>query len=388
MIQNHTNKIIGWNSPRPIHPGEHLVDFLKESGISQTELAKRTGISKKAINEIVNGKNPITQNTAFRFSKVFSVSPEFWSNLQNNYDMSLAKIEETERLQSEIVKYVPDFKETYQELARCGFVQKFSWVQKNMREIAKNLQHFFAVDSLEYVQKGTMEFAFRKYDRTNLNHHTLAAWVQLGKIQAKIIKVEPFDKEKLRAQLPYLKSLSREPWQKYVPELGRLLANCGVVLILAPKMKCALVQGATHWIDTDKVLVMLSAENQYEDRFWFNLFHELGHVLLHGKKDVYVDFGQDGQKTEEEKEADVFAQKWLISDFKEFYEILNQQDLESAINAFAKANDISPAIVAGRLTHEHANQPKIYALMSPYQKERISYSNLTFGEKPEDMFVG
>lgn len=377
MIHNH-KKIIGWISPHPIHPGEHLVDFLKENGISQIELAKRTGISKKAVNEIVNRKNPITQNTAFKFSKVFSVSPEFWSNLQNNYDMSLAKIGEEERLRSEIERYVPEFKETYHELTKQGFIQKFSWVSKNMPKIAESLQHFFAVDSLEYVRKGTMEFAFRKYNRKNLNHHTLAAWIQLGKIQAKTIETQSFDKEKLRAQLPYIKSLSRKSWKEYIPELEHVLAGCGVILILAPKMKCTPVQGATHWIDSNRVLVMLNTENQYEDRFWFNLFHELGHVILHGKKDVYVDFGQDGQKTVEEQEADGFAQKWLIPNIANFYALLKREDLERAVSGFAKENAISPAIVAGRLTYEHNSHPRIYSLMSPFLKERIRYSNITF----------
>lgn len=379
MIQNNEKKIIGWNSLRPIHPGEHLVDFLEESSISQAELAKRTGISKKAINEIVNGKNPITQNTALKFSKVFSVSPEFWSNLQNNYDMSVAKFEETGRLQSEIVEYIPAFKETYHELAAKGFIQKFSWTQKNLSDIAKNLQHFFAVDSLAYVQKDTMAFAFRKYNRTNLNQYTLAAWVQLGKIQAKLVETKSFDKEKLKSELPKIKSLSRKDWKEYVPELEKLLADCGVVLVFAPRFTHVPVQGATHWIESEKVLVMLNAEHQYEDRFWFSLFHELGHVLLHGKKDVYVDFDKDGEKTEEEKEADAFAQKCLIQDLDEFYALLKKTaDLEGSVKKIADINGVSEAVVAGRITHDHATTQRIYALMSPFQKERIEYSNITF----------
>ena len=143
-------------------------------------------------------------------------------------------------------------------------------------------------------------------------------------------------------------------------------------------MKCAPVQGATHWIEPDKVMVMLNADHQYEDRFWFSLFHELGHVLLHGKKDVYVDFDHDGEKTQEEREADMFAQKWLVPDIGEFYTLLGKQDLQKAVVAFAEKNGVSPAIVAGRLTYEHSRDRRIYAMMNPFLKERILYSNLTF----------
>ena len=382
MIQDDTKKIVGWKPTTAVHPGEHLVDFLEESGISQVELAQRTGLSKKAINEIVNGKSPITQNTAFRLSKVFSVSPEFWINLQNNYDLLLAQKEEQGRLHVDAEQNVAAFKETYQELARHTFLQKLSWTKNNMPAIAKGLQQFFAVDSLAYVGANTMQFAFRKYARNNINHRTLAAWVQLGKLQSRLITTEPFDKDALKAQLPYLKSLSCKDWRTYIPELEEILARCGVVLVFAPHFTHTPVQGATHWLESDKVLVMLNADNQYEGRFWFNLFHELGHVLLHGKRDVYVDFDQDGAKTEEEQEADTFAQKWLISDLKGFYALLGQQDLERAVITFAKDNNISPAIVAGRLTHEHGDTHKnVYALMSPFQKERISYSNITLSAR-------
>jgi HTH-type transcriptional regulator/antitoxin HigA len=382
MIPNSDKKITGWNSPVLIHPGEHLVDFLEETGITQTELADRIGLSKKAINEIVNGKGPITQNTAFGLSKVFSVSPEVWINLQNNYDLALARKEEEKRLEQEAEEYIPAFRETYQELAKKGFVETYTWTKRNMLIITENLQRFFSVDSLGFVSSSTMEFAFRKYNKKSLNNYTLAAWVQLGKLQAKLIETKSFDKDRLKAHLPTIKALCREDWRRYVPELEKLLAKCGVVLVLAPRLKNAPVQGATHWIESDTVLVMLNTEHQYEDRFWFSLFHELGHVLLHGKKDVYVDFDKDGEKTKEEQEADAFAQKWLVPELDEFYALLDRkQDIKSAVETVAKQHGVSPAIVAGCITHNHKATKRIYALMAPFQKERIEYSNITFNNQ-------
>lgn len=373
--------VTGWSSPTPIHPGEHLLDFLEEASISQAELALRIGISKKAINEIVNGKSPITQQTAFKLSKIFPVSPEFWIKLQNNYDLVLAESEEQSRLAAEADSYIGQFKETYKELARNGFVQSVSWTKNNYSTIVRDLQKFFAVSSLAFVAEGTMQFAFRKYHRNNLNQYSLAAWVQLGKIQAQLVDTKPFDKDKLKAQLPAIKALSREDWRRYVRELETLLAECGVVLVCAPRLKNAPVQGATHWIESDTVLVMLNTENQYEDRFWFSLFHELGHVLLHGKKEVYVDFDKDGVKTEEEREADAFAQKWLVPELDEFYALMDSRtDLATAVETVARKNGVSSAIVAGCITHNHKAAKRVYALMAPFQKERIMYSNITFNK--------
>lgn len=111
MVHKEKQKIIGWESPVLIHPGEHLSDFLEENGINQVELAERIGISKKAINEIVKGKSRITEKTAFRLSKVFSVSPEFWVNLQSNYDALLAKKEEEKKLVDDKENHLEKFEE-------------------------------------------------------------------------------------------------------------------------------------------------------------------------------------------------------------------------------------------------------------------------------------
>ncbi|TDI74387.1 MAG: addiction module antidote protein, HigA family [Bacteroidetes bacterium] len=74
-----------------IHPGEILLEeFLKEFGVSQNRLGRDIGMSPRAINEIVRGKRSITANSALRIAKYFGTSPEFWLNLQSNYDLEEA----------------------------------------------------------------------------------------------------------------------------------------------------------------------------------------------------------------------------------------------------------------------------------------------------------
>ncbi len=75
----------------PIHPGEHLAEFLEELGISQYRLAKAIGTPPRRINEIVHGRRSITADTALRLGRAFEMTPEFWLNLQNLYDLDLAR---------------------------------------------------------------------------------------------------------------------------------------------------------------------------------------------------------------------------------------------------------------------------------------------------------
>ena len=91
-------KLIGWESLVAIHPGEFLVDVLEEFSMSQSDLAERIGLSKKAVNEIIKGKNPITKRTAYCLHKVFPFSKEYWINLQNRYESDKVRLEEKEVL--------------------------------------------------------------------------------------------------------------------------------------------------------------------------------------------------------------------------------------------------------------------------------------------------
>jgi addiction module HigA family antidote len=72
----------------PVHPGEVLQDELEEIGLTQTALAKHIGVLPKTVNEICRGKRGISAEMALKLSKALGGSPQFWLNLQNNWELS------------------------------------------------------------------------------------------------------------------------------------------------------------------------------------------------------------------------------------------------------------------------------------------------------------
>ncbi len=76
---------------QPIHPGEHLAEFLDDYSISQYRLAKDIHVSARRINEIVHGKRSVTADTALRLGRFFGMEAGFWMNLQSRYDMEMAE---------------------------------------------------------------------------------------------------------------------------------------------------------------------------------------------------------------------------------------------------------------------------------------------------------
>lgn len=95
-----SNAIQNQYTPDYVSPsGETLQEILEEHGMSQAELAERTGRLKKTINEIINGKAAITPETALQLERVLGIPASFWNNRERQYREALALIEEEKCLQ-------------------------------------------------------------------------------------------------------------------------------------------------------------------------------------------------------------------------------------------------------------------------------------------------
>jgi HTH-type transcriptional regulator/antitoxin HigA len=91
-------KITGISRDLIIHPGETISDILVERGITQAELAARTGVTPAYVCNVVAGKKDISAKFAFALEYALGVSKSFWINLQANYDAELLKANESETI--------------------------------------------------------------------------------------------------------------------------------------------------------------------------------------------------------------------------------------------------------------------------------------------------
>ncbi|PSS43795.1 MULTISPECIES: HigA family addiction module antitoxin [Arthrobacter] len=88
----------------PVHPGEVLLaDFIEGFGITQNKLAVSINVPPRRINEIVHGKRAITADTALRLARYFGTTPQFWLNLQIQYELDRAE----DRLAGQIDEITP-----------------------------------------------------------------------------------------------------------------------------------------------------------------------------------------------------------------------------------------------------------------------------------------
>ena len=141
--------------------------------------------------------------------------------------------------------------------------------------------------------------------------------------------------------------------QDFFIQLQKLCFDAGVILLFTPKLPKVPLSGSTRWLG-DTPLIQLTARYGQNDRFWFTFFHELGHIILHGKKYISlenIDFSAaDAQK---EQEAHDFAVKLTFSKEQEEKLMLEHPDSISPkdIVRYAQEFNTHPAMIIGRLQY-------------------------------------
>ena len=250
--------------------------------MSQADLARRMGRPSQAINEIAHGKKAITPETAIQLEKVTGVPAHVWTGLEEEYRLILAQEEEEELLkrEAELVDV-----ELFRSMARLGWVA----AARRPEDKARELCNYFGVASLAFLKDAKLSgHAFRIANREEASSLALAAWLRKAELSARTIRTEPYDATGFMGALTDLRSYSLLPPGGWQSALSERLASVGVALVVQPHLPKTFANGATFWTSPDKVVVVLSLRGAWADILWFTLFHELGHVRLHGKRDPHV----------------------------------------------------------------------------------------------------
>ena len=115
-----------------VTPGDVVEDYLESYAMTQFELANRTGLSKKAINEIIKGKAPITSTTALKFERTLGRPAHFWNNLERQYQENLERITERKTLEKNLewLKAMPT-----NEMIKLGWIKKHTDKLQQLEEL-------------------------------------------------------------------------------------------------------------------------------------------------------------------------------------------------------------------------------------------------------------
>lgn len=335
------------HSDLAIPPGEFLLEVAGDLGISQADLARRMGRPPQAINEIIKGEKMITSETALQLEQVLAVPAHIWTGLEAEYQLVKARHQDTETLEQE-VRGLDRF--PYRDMAKNQWVDK----TRDKRKRVQELRRFFGVASLHNLE-GVKAYspAFRQAVKSQSSPVALAAWLRRGESEARHIDTQPYHEQRLKTELANIRTFSNQAPQDFLPRLRTVLAQCGVGFVLQKHLPKTYVNGATFWLAHDKAVLIMSLRGSWADIFWFSLFHEIGHIVLHDRRHTFLeDTADDPQWKKQEHEADAFARDTLIPPTLYARFVAQREFTTSTIRAFANDLEIAPGIVVGRLQHD------------------------------------
>ncbi|MBP6385703.1 MAG: ImmA/IrrE family metallo-endopeptidase [Pseudarcicella sp.] len=327
------------------HPKETLMEKLEELKMGPKEFAIRTGKPEKTIIAILKGDSSITPEMAVLFESVLKIPASFWIKRQFNYDEYKAREKRAVAI------------ENAKEWAKCfpfADMVKHGWLNshKKLEEKVSELFHFFGVSSpnawKDYFFNQQLKVAFRISLTQTKEPYAISAWIRQGELQANQLNCSEYSEAKFKKTLKEIKTLMATQPNDFFEQLQQLCLACGVKVVMTPCIKKAPISGATRWIDNNP-LIQLTGRYKQNDRFWFTFFHEAGHILLHGKKEIFLE-GIEYSKPDlkKENEADTFAIEWTFSNEQE-KEVLEVKSLTlDVIKEFAKKFNTHPAMIIGR----------------------------------------
>ncbi|MEN2436230.1 HigA family addiction module antitoxin [Weeksellaceae bacterium A-14] len=339
-------KVNEFNLDLAFHPGETLAEKLEEMNMGAKEFAVRTGKPEKTITAILNGTSAITPDMAVLFEDVLHIPARFWLKRQYEYDEYVAREKRVK-----VIELAKDWARAfpYAEMAKLGWVIPTNKIEEKVTALFKYFQLGSAESWENYFYGQQLKVAFRISLHNTKSPHALSAWIRQGEIQATQIEAPSYNPSRFQKTLVHIKSLMAEHPAGFFEKLQALCLDCGVKVIYTPCIQKAPISGATRWINDHPVIQLTGRYNQ-NDRFWFTFFHEVGHILLHGKKDIFLeDIEYSDLDKAKEKEADDFAIKWTFSEEEEAEVLAHDEITEEAIKAFAKRFVTHPGIIIGRL---------------------------------------
>lgn len=340
-------------------PGVFIKLELEVRGWSQRDLAFILGQTEQQLNPLLSGKRAITPDMARLLGEAFDASPQFFLNLQGQYDLQNAKDPDPAvRTRAELQALYP-----VRDMIRRG------WIQDGEASLLQlQMDRFF--EAANDQEPTSIAFAAKRTHYNETPPHQLA-WVFRVRQLANCMSVKVFSPDKLRNALPKLRALMVDP--EAAGTVAALLAECGVRFVIVEVLPNAKIDGVCTWLDDQSPVIGMSILYDRLDNFWFVLRHEIEHVLQgHGKTSIGMvdhlsgDSSSDEKNdSDEERVANMAAADFCVPAQKmdSFYARKHPCFSERDVIGFASLMGVHPGIVVGQLQ----KRMKRYDYLRKYQ---------------------
>ena len=269
-------------------PGNTVSDLIARKGLSAHSLAQIMGVSFSVINGILSGRKEVNHVLASKLSDALGGSERFWLNRERKYREFLQLVRAD----------ISEDDEAWLSEIPIGSMKKYGWIpaSRARSKILIDCLNFFDVKNVSAwrtnYESDSPLVKFRTSKAFNPQAGSVATWIKQGETEANFEQSDIWNKNGLINAIPELRELTREPDPTvFLPKLRRICLSVGVAVIVAPTPAGCQASGATKFLSSDQALLMLSFRFLSDDHFWFTFFHEIGHLVLHGKDSIFIEGG-------------------------------------------------------------------------------------------------
>lgn len=335
-------------------PGEVLQLELDARGLTQAELANRTNLSAKHVNQVIKGNAALSPEMALRLERALGIPSQVWNALEANYQDRQTRA----KARGQLIRYEAWLHRfPLRELLAWRVIGKGDDVPTRVEEI---LAFFEVADPEAYdrVWAEPVAAGFRRAQNADIDPYATAVWLKLGERFAEAAKCSPYDAHAFADLLSRLPALTLKQDDQALAYLQRECASVGVAVEFVPEIKGCRASGAARWLNPGRAMILLSGRYRYHDIFWFAFFHEAAHLLLHPKRKMVVDLEDNGgdDVDGQESAANDYAASILVP--APYAERLTEHTTAAEAIRIAKQIGIHPGIIAGRLGHLYTHWPR------------------------------
>jgi len=329
----------GWS----LHPGALLRQVLEARGIRQSELAERTGLTPKHINQLVKEIIGISGDVALLLERALGIDAEFWIRADADYQAYSSR----ERAKASLAEYTTWAKAfDLPTLARHGVTSQNDDPVHRVDQILK----FFGVASPEAFEQTWQRprVSFRRSQAFTVLEQNTALWLRLVEYSAEQAQVPRLRVSTLRSAARAIRGMTNLTITDGFATARDMLAEAGVVLTFVRQVPGTRVCGATWWLGADRPVIGLTERNRKPDIFWFTLLHEIGHIALHPRRTTFLDL-EGNPDDEPEQEANFFAGEMLFPGNAR--DLIARATTRQQLLLLSAKLGIGTAIVAGQHGH-------------------------------------
>jgi HTH-type transcriptional regulator / antitoxin HigA len=295
-----------------VHPGIILARYLDAHGIRQTELAERTGLTTKHVNQIVKKSVGISPDIAVLLETALGTPHRFWAQVGADWDIYNSEQKSAKSLQ-DAAAWASGF--DVSTLLRHNIIGTADTTVERARKVLR----FFEVASPAAFEATWLRprVSFKRSQAYTVHGQNTALWLRLVERYAQELGVEAeYKPAKLRKAAVKIPAFTTMPFRAGFEAAQAALADAGVALVFVRQVPETRVCAATWWVD-DKPAIGITERHRKPDIFWFSVLHEIGHLLHHPRRVTFLDLDNDRNEAAEtanqaEDEANAYAEGVLF----------------------------------------------------------------------------